>query len=273
MLLTEGTLWKRTRSLFNTGFAQTHLMTLIPSIVDDAVTFRANIEKASESGDMIFLEEFAALFAFDVIGHTILDHDLKAQLRPNELVESFRQVVKWTPAATDVNPFADFNPLRQFMYIYYRRKMDKYIGSILDERYAHRSNVDRDSLRGKRKPGIDLALDEYIEQQQEAGETVLKGLDPQFKALAIDSMKTFLHAGSDSTSTIVTYVFHSLSKNPEALQKVLTELDLVLGRDTSCTADTLKADPSSVNKLIYLSAVVKGKLSLPHTSQKYSLLF
>jgi cytochrome P450 len=259
LLTSEGALWRKTRSIFNPGFAQQHLMTLVPRMIDDALHFRQNLEQASSSGEMFFLENFAAMFAFDVMGHIVLDHDLECQLGPNELVESFRKLVEWTPEATDVNPFTNLNPTRYAMYFYYRRKMDNYLGRILDARYAHRSTLDRESLRGKRKPGIDLALDEYVRQQQEEGEKVVRGLDPGFRALAIDSMKTFLFAGSDSTSTTITYVFHSLAKHPEAYAKVKAELDAVFGQDITKAADLLREDSSLMNRLGYLNCVVKGK--------------
>lgn len=237
-------------------------MTLVPRMVDDALIFHKNLEKASISGDMIFLENFAALFAYDVMGHIILDHDLNCQTGPNELVDSFREVVEWTPEATNVNPFVNLNPTRYIMYAYYRHKMDNYVGRILDERFAHRSTLDRESLRGKRKPGIDLALDEYVRQQQEEGENVVKGLDPGFKALAIDSMKTFLFAGSDSTSTTITYIFHMLAKHPEAFAKVKAEMDTVFGKEVTKTANLLREDPSLINKLVYLNCVIKGMLQI-----------
>jgi hypothetical protein len=40
MFYTKGPEWKRSRQLLNPGFALSHLMTLIPTVVDDILIFR-----------------------------------------------------------------------------------------------------------------------------------------------------------------------------------------------------------------------------------------
>lgn len=192
MVYIEGAEWKKTRALFNPGFSVAHLSTLIPSIVDDTAVFVNNLAKHADAGDIFPIEEEAAHLTIDIMGHVVLDHDLNSQTQKNELVEAFRKAISWTPPTTTVNPFIGLNPIRPIMYKYYGAKLDGYIGRVLDARFE--SNLGREVKAGKRKPAIDLALDEYVAQQKENGVQV-RGLDATFKSTAIDQMKTFLFAG------------------------------------------------------------------------------
>jgi hypothetical protein len=66
MLYTEGAMWKRARTLFNPGFAIGHLMTLVPGIVEDTLSFRQILSKHSDSGEILQIEPAARLLAIDV---------------------------------------------------------------------------------------------------------------------------------------------------------------------------------------------------------------
>jgi hypothetical protein len=49
-----------------------------------------------------------------------------------------RKVLYWLPDTQSLNPFDIYNPLRPILLKYYKWKMDKYIGNVLDERFAVR---------------------------------------------------------------------------------------------------------------------------------------
>jgi len=177
------------------------------------------------------------------------------------LVMAFRSAIGWTPGAMGTKVIEKYNPWAWIMRRYYARIMDRYIGKILDERYAVRPSEEKTTRR--RKPAIDLAIDEYSNQQRELGlKPRDQGVDNRFKQVAIDQMKTFLFAGHDTSSSTICYIYHLLNLHPEALRKVRDEHDSIFGKDISKASDLLKEDPQLINKLPYTLAVVKETLRL-----------
>lgn len=260
MVFTDGAQWKKSRSLFNPGFSLPHLMTLVPTIVDDALIYRHNIGEHADSGEVRPIENALALLTIDIMGHVVLDLSFKAQTEHNEFVDAFRSQIAWTKSAMTTNPFINLNPLRPFMHKYYTRRMDNYLEKVLDDRFA---NSKRDSVKSRRKPAIDLALDEYTQQQKE--ENVVRsarGIDKAFKSDAIDQMKTFIFAGHDTTSSTLAYSYLLLSQQPAELAKARAELDSVFGADSSQTADLIKQNPQLINSLQFIPGILKETLRL-----------
>lgn len=119
MVFTEGALWKKSRAMFNPGFSLPHLMTLVPTIVDDATIYYQIIGDHADSGEVRPIEAALAYLTIDIMGHVVLDLSLNSQTEKNEFVEAFRKQISWTPSAVSTNPFVGFYPLRPFMYRYY----------------------------------------------------------------------------------------------------------------------------------------------------------
>jgi cytochrome P450 len=68
MLFLEGAEWKRTRGMFNPGFALSHLMTLVPSIVDDTKIFCRKFGELADSKEVEPIEELVARLTIDIMG-------------------------------------------------------------------------------------------------------------------------------------------------------------------------------------------------------------
>ena len=68
----EGPEHKRWRAVFNPGFANGHLMTLVDGIVDDSLTFMDVLSKHAEKQDNFSLEEAATRVTVDIIGRVVL---------------------------------------------------------------------------------------------------------------------------------------------------------------------------------------------------------
>jgi len=255
-------MWKQSRSLFNPGFSASHLMTLVPIIVDDTMIFWRNLKRVAESKEIVQLEQMTAHLTIDVMGHVILDHDLNSQAGHNKLVDAFRHAIEWTPSARTINPLAGLNPIRPLAHWYWSSVMDGYIGKLVDERYEMLRDGKVDETR---KCAIDLALAQYSQLQEEQKHSDVQKIDKAIKQLVIDGMKTFLFAGHDTSSSTICYVYHLLELNPKSLAKVIQEHDEVFGKNTSTTAATIKANPQLLNQLPYTLAVIKGKLPLPHS--------
>jgi len=80
-----------------------------------------------------------------------------------------------------------------------------------------------------------------------------------FKLNAIDQMKTFMLAGTSTTSSTISYIYYLLDLHPYSLAKVRKEYDNILGDDRTATAEVISRDPHLMNKLVYTTAVIKGK--------------
>ena len=72
LLTMEGQEWKRWRAVFNPGFTPGHLMTLVPGIVEDTLTFRSILRRHAHDGDLFSLEEAFTGLTVDVIGRAVL---------------------------------------------------------------------------------------------------------------------------------------------------------------------------------------------------------
>jgi cytochrome P450 len=270
LLLIGGEKWKKIRSLFNPGFAIGHLMTLVPSIVDDGLIFWDKLNELSNSQKVTPLEDLLARLFIDIMGHIILDHDLNAQTTENELVSAFRSAVEWTPIAMATHWIFNLNPMRQFYHWLYARRMDRYLGKVIRDRLENRgSERGTSKAKSNRRPGIDLAMDEYLLQDGESKNTEATVLDQYFMQVAIDQMKSFLFAGHDTSSSTVCFIYNMLNFHPEALAKVREEHDRVIG-PASSAAETIKNNPQLLNELPYTTAVIKGTLT--HCSHKFDVI-
>jgi cytochrome P450 len=72
LLTLEGDEWKKSRSIFNPGFAGSHLMSLVPDMVKICLVFCDSMTRHAEVGDMFSLEHEAMMLTFDVIGKVAL---------------------------------------------------------------------------------------------------------------------------------------------------------------------------------------------------------
>ena len=68
----EGQTWKTWRRIFNPGFSATHMMTLIPSMLEELSVFKDVLRGHADKGDIFFLDEAAIKATIDVIGKVAL---------------------------------------------------------------------------------------------------------------------------------------------------------------------------------------------------------
>lgn len=68
----DGLEHKRWRAIFNPGFSNGHLMTLVDGIVDDSLTFMDVLSEHAKKKDVFLLEEVATRVTVDIIGRVVL---------------------------------------------------------------------------------------------------------------------------------------------------------------------------------------------------------
>jgi hypothetical protein len=85
--------------VFNPGFAGSHLMSLVPGIVEDSLVFCEILSQCAASSKLVRLEELATRLTVDIIGRVTLDLQLNTQKENNEMVKAFRDQVYRLPGA------------------------------------------------------------------------------------------------------------------------------------------------------------------------------
>ena len=68
----EGQIWKTWRGIYNPGFSSSHLMALVPDIVNETATFCQVIREHAESEDIFPMKRHTDNLAMDVIGKVVL---------------------------------------------------------------------------------------------------------------------------------------------------------------------------------------------------------
>ena len=161
-----------------------------------------------------------------------------------------------------MNPFTRWNALRPFVNWYYSQLMDRYMGRELEHRFAIYKEIRETggASDGRSRPVIDLALDEYLKGTARSDTSL--PMDPVFKKSAISQMKIFILAGHDTSSSSICYIYHLLSTNPGALQKVRAEHDKIFGTDLIETENKIIQNPHTLNQLPFTVAVIKETMRL-----------
>ena len=234
MVSLEGEQWKALRSMFNPGFASAHLMTLVPYIIDQSLVFCAVLRESAESGALVEMEELATRLTVDIIGKVVLDSDFNSQRSENPIVNTFRRQVTLMPP-TGINPFAGLNPMRNLNIFLNSRKLDRLIGEELDRKFSASktttaTTTEKPSQKDRKRSIVDLALEAYNKTLTTSSSSTTPGtMDATFRQNSIDSIKTFIFAGHDTTSSTIACVFYLLHQHPTSHSKLVAELASVFG--------------------------------------------
>ncbi|KAK6428622.1 hypothetical protein LTR95_015232 [Oleoguttula sp. CCFEE 5521] len=257
----EGATWKKWRSAFNPGFSASHLITMVPAIVDQGAIYCKIMDEHAQKEDLFRMEPATTKLTVDVIAKIVMDHDLNSQVGPNDLVDAFISQTKWQKIGAQFRPSELIDFRRPFVQAWNNYRMDRYIGRLLDERFAQR---DSQSDGKKQKIVIDLALTTYLKEVKGStgSDSKVNKIDPDFRAGAIANIKIFVFAGHDTTSSTICYCYYYLSKNPDMLAKIRAEHDGIFGSDPAAAAQAIKDDARLLNRLEYTTAVIKEVLRL-----------
>ena len=268
----EGQMWKTWRGIYNPGFSLNHLMSQIPSIVDETRILCELLRGHVQKNDIFKLKHLTDNITMDVIGGIVLyathlgfrvcvllipysNTRLRSQTSQNQLVNALRSQLSWLTFGNKVNPWERWHPFRPLIHRYNAYLMNSYISRELDRRFAayQDSEIHTKSI-------IDLALDTYVAERPD--EKLQNRMDATFKKFAISQVKLFLFSGHDTTSSTITYIFHLLAANTWALELVREEHERFFGSDTSQRIATLIDSPHLLNGLPYTVAVIKETMRL-----------
>ncbi|EXJ72438.1 uncharacterized protein A1O5_04942 [Cladophialophora psammophila CBS 110553] len=268
----EGQAWKSLRSIFNPGFSASHLITLVPYVVDSSLVFLDLLLEKAKTNELVELDPLSIGFAIDIIGKVVMDSDFDSQKRPHPIVTTFRKQVEMMPSAASIGPLDDINLIRPIRLWLNAKKLDSLLGAEIDKKIAARKTLQESNgststekqKKDRKRSIVDLALDAYEKEVAASAKEGSSGMTSSFRTMAIDSIKTFIFAGHDTTSSTISYSMYLLHLHKHVYTKIVAELDSVYGKDITASemGELIKSDPHSINKLEYLGAVVKEVLRI-----------
>lgn len=253
--------------MFNPGFSASHLMTMVPYIVDASELFYDIMLSNAKSNTLIELEEYATRITIDIIGKVVLDADFDSQKTSHPIVQAFRTRVGLMRNASSPLPWDSVDLLRPLKLWWNQRTLDGLISEELQRKYAARAGKARAaSFKDRKKSVVDLALDGYEKEAADlnGGRPVNVLANPQTKSDIINSMKAFVFAGHDTTASTIAYAMYLLHFHPAVHKKLVAEIDDVFGANATHKAigAAIKNDPYLINRLEYLTAILKETLRL-----------
>ncbi|KAL8719456.1 MAG: hypothetical protein Q9225_003545 [Loekoesia sp. 1 TL-2023] len=252
----EDRTWRTWRRIFNPGFSAQHMVTLIPSMIEELSVFKNVLRDHSDKRDVFSLDEAAINASIDVIGKVALDDKFNAQLAYNDMTAALRDQIRWCQFGSELNIFDRMNPLRPLYQWNNTRRMNRYITAKLQQRY---DMGDSSSVSGS-KTILDLALRSYFQDQP--AEKATRSIDPQFHEYAMSQIKLFIFGGHDTTATTICYLYLLLSRHPSVLRNLREEHNSVFGSEPSEATPMLLSRPQQLNQLPYTLAVIKETLRL-----------
>ncbi|KAI1428990.1 cytochrome P450 [Xylaria sp. FL1777] len=248
----DGEEWKQLRKRFNPGFAPQHLATLLPQILEKSSIFIDNLDRLATTGGSFSLVRLTANLTFDIITSVTMDVDFGAQdekkAEESDFLKAYNQLFE-TYASEQMDLPWFFTPFTEWERQRLSKRVRKTLSSIVRDAYTKRDQ------RTKSRSILSLSLDDSVTT------VTTRAIDE-----ACDQLSTFLFAGHDTTSVLISWMFYELSRTPHALQALRDELDNLFGPDNnpSTVRDKLLSDGGSdlLNRMPYASAVIKETLRL-----------
>ena len=77
----EGQIWKTWRGIFNHGFSASHIMTLVPAIVGEAMVFYDILQERAKRGEIFKLKVAMDNLTLDIIGKLVLCESMVYELQ------------------------------------------------------------------------------------------------------------------------------------------------------------------------------------------------
>ncbi|KAI5917076.1 bifunctional P-450:NADPH-P450 reductase [Camillea tinctor] len=133
------------------------------------------------------------------------------------------------------------------------------IGSFFYRSQDQKTEADIQILRNTAQAVLDERKSQENSQRNDLLTAMLKGRDSltdqkMSDDSIIDNLITFLVAGHETTSGMLSYTMHNLLKHPEAYRKVQQEVDDVIGKGPVTV--------QHISKLAYIAAVLRETLRL-----------
>jgi len=235
ILKPNGDGWKWMRSLVAPAFKYSFLQKVSALVISHAEILSNSLEGVSEPKDM--QEEFQKL-TFDVIGNFVLGINFRTQFQEkSEYYEAWNFILEHLSSRL-LSPI----PYWKFITTPGVAKYSKAINLI-------ESTISDSILKKEKDPQLENSMDllSFFLQERKRGSDIT---DTEIK----NELLTFLFAGHDTTTNLLTWALYFLALHPTIQSKTQQEVDAVI-KDG-------KFSHEEMNKMKYLKFVIKETLRL-----------
>lgn len=240
--------WAKAHNILLPTFSQRAMVNYMPMMLDIASQLCMKWERLNADDEIDVVHDMTAL-ALDTIGVCGFDYRFNSFYRRDyhPFIDALTRTLETCMAQRGL-PFED---------IMLRGKLAQMKTDV-----AYMNKLVDDIIRERRKGGGD---------QKDLLNYMLAGVDKATgEGLSDENIRyqinTFLIAGHETTSGMLSFTLYYLVNNPDALAKCYEEVDRVLGRDIA-----IQPTYAQVNQLIYISQVLKEALRLWPTAPAFGL--
>lgn len=205
LVTSEGDLWKRQRDLISPAFRVEILEDATRIAKEASDRLSEKLEKVRGTGEVVEIAEEFRKLTLQVIGEAVLS--MTAEESNKVFPELYLPIVEEANLRTWY-PYRPYLPTRaNFRYMRAVYELNTFVTDMIKRRRA-------EFLKGDRKDDI---LDRILDANK----------DGKWDNAAIiqlrDEIKTFLFAGHETSSTMMTWTLYELTQNPDCLEKAMAE--------------------------------------------------
>jgi cytochrome P450/NADPH-cytochrome P450 reductase len=242
--------WAKAHNILLPTFSQRAMVNYLPMMLDIASQLCLKWERMNSDDEIDVVHDMTAL-ALDTIGICGFGFRFNSFYRRDyhPFIDALTRTLETCMAQRGL-PFENFLLKRR-------------LGQLKDD-VDFMNNLVDDLIRERRRGGPGTAQNDLLNY-------MLAGVDKQTgESLSDENIRyqinTFLIAGHETTSGMLSFTLHYLLNNPDVLAKAYEEVDRVLGNDIA-----LQPTFAQVNQLTYVSQVLKEALRLWPTAPAFSL--
>ncbi|KAI2466197.1 cytochrome P450 [Annulohypoxylon bovei var. microspora] len=231
--------------------AHQHLITFLPCIIEKSFTFLENLDRFSQTGGAFSLIQLTGNLTFDIICSVVMDVDFGSQNmdKQSDFVRAYHELFEtYTSEQVDLPWF--FTPRTEWK----RRQLAKHVRSTL-------AAIIRDTFSNRQAETTKSRSILSLSLQGDVDDLTSQAVDE-----ACDQLSTFLFAGHDTTSILLSWMFYELSRTPYALKALRRELNDLFGPDSnpSTVRNKLLSNDGKdlLNRMRYTNAVIMETLRL-----------
>ncbi|XP_064470459.1 cytochrome P450 3A6-like [Ornithodoros turicata] len=254
LLLIHGEDWKHIRSIFSTAFTTTRLKAMVPKVVRVSSRSADALLEHATNKEPVDMHGILLKSSLDAIAAVAFNADMDSIRDPNNpfMMNYF-------------NMFGGAGAWKTLLYFKMPRLFKLLRLSILTKEYLEKFSffvrrIIEERLQNETKFNDQLQI--FLDALEKEAATGKKGEPPENlssgKGISLDDtvaqVLTLLLGGTDTVASTLVYVFYNLVLRPECQEKVIEEIDRVIGKE-EVTYEKLQS-------LEYLEAVINETLRI-----------
>ena len=231
----DGEVWRVRRRAVVPALHKKYITAMTEMFGDCALHGSAMLQKASDAGEAVEMENFFSRLGLDIIGKAVFNYDFDSLTTDDPVIKAVYTTLREAEyRSTYPIPYWNFPPLRAL--VPRQRECTAALQIISDT---------LDELIAKCKKLVEDEDQEFVEEFLSRADPsilhflVASGDDITSKQMR-DDLMTLLIAGHETTAAVLTWTFHLIVDRPDVIAKIRAEVDAVLG-DRKPTVEDMRA--------------------------------